>query len=101
MRPGLFTYQVSDIPFTELLVLAQECGLRTLELGVAGVSCTPGLESDKLLASAEARSELLDALRAHGLEISALNAMCNPLHPRAEVRDAHQAELRRAMRLAV
>lgn len=67
--------------FDELCRAAAEAGIVSLELGVGGGLKTPGMEAETLLADARAARRLLATLDAHGLVISALNCVTNPLHP--------------------
>jgi sugar phosphate isomerase/epimerase len=89
MKAGLFNFQVSKIPFPELLDLAQELGIQAMELGVSGHTVTPGFEVETLTKDVERRAEILKQISDHGMVVSALNAMCNPLHPDQEVRAKH------------
>ncbi|MHB8612016.1 MAG: sugar phosphate isomerase/epimerase family protein [Candidatus Dormibacteraceae bacterium] len=100
MKPGLFTFQVSDIPFEQLLDAAKACGIQAVELGVTGHTATPGLEVEQLLNDRDRRSDLVKAIGSRGLAISAINATCNPLHPNLELRELTLTGLRAAMKLA-
>lgn len=100
MKAGLFTFQVSTIPFPELLDLAQEAGIEAVELGVTGHTVTPGFEVERLARDTDHRSQILEQISNHGMVVSALNAMCNPLHPDKEVRSRHLDGLKAAIRLA-
>ena len=100
MKAGLFTFQVSKIPFGELLDIAQESDIEAVELGVTGYTVTPGFEVERLSKDSDRRAEVLEAISNHGMKISALNAMCNPLHPDLEVRERHLEGLKAAITLA-
>jgi sugar phosphate isomerase/epimerase len=100
MKAGLFIFQVSKIPFPELLDLAQEVGIQAMELGVSGHTVTPGFEVETLTKDVERRAEILKQISDHGMVVSALNAMCNPLHPDQEVRAKHLEGLKAAISLA-
>jgi sugar phosphate isomerase/epimerase len=100
VKPGLFTFQVSDIPFEQLLDEAKSCGIEAVELGVTGNTLTRGLEVEQLLGDDDRRRQLVQQISSRGLSISAINAMCNPLHPDLEARARNLSGLRAAIDLA-
>jgi sugar phosphate isomerase/epimerase len=76
---------------------AVRLGVAGVEVNTCGWSTAPHLDLKGLLASAGRRRAFRDAFEARGLEIVALNANGNPLHPT----DPSQAEgLRDTIRLA-
>jgi sugar phosphate isomerase/epimerase len=91
MEPSitLLTDALSDRSLDEVAAWCAERGIGGLELGVGGYSPAPHL--DALLA---------DPARLGALELVALNASGNPLHPDPAIRREHDATLRRALRLA-
>jgi len=100
VKPGLFTFQVSDIPFEQLLDEAASSGIQAVELGVTGNTLTRGLEVEQLLGNTDRRAQLVQQVSSRGLSISAINAMCNPLHPDLEIRTRNLAGLKAAIQLA-
>ncbi|MBL8092832.1 MAG: sugar phosphate isomerase/epimerase [Anaerolineales bacterium] len=83
MRIGLVTDSLGHLTFDELLDTAASLGIETLEFGCGGWSAAPHLNLDQLLAHEGARANFMAKIRAHGLEISALNCSGNPLAPGA------------------
>jgi sugar phosphate isomerase/epimerase len=81
MRIGLTTDSLSQLTFDELLETAADLGIQTLEFGCGGWSSAPHLNLKMLLEKEEERTNFLAKMRAHGLEISALNCSGNPLAP--------------------
>lgn len=77
-----------------------ERGVDGVELGVGGYSSAPHLDLAALLAGEPARAGLAADLRSSGLELVALNASGNPLHPKKAIAVEHDAALRDAVRLA-
>ena len=75
-------------------------GIGGVELGVGGYSPAPHLDLGLLLADAGARERLVDSLADHGIELVALNASGNPLHPGAQTAEEHGRALRGAIELA-
>jgi sugar phosphate isomerase/epimerase len=97
---ALFTDALQDMPLREVLEWCAARGLAGVELGVGGYSPAPHLPRARLLASPEARDELLRELADADLALVALNASGNPLHPVSEVAAAHAQALRDAIILA-
>ncbi len=99
MRIGLVTDSLGHLPFGEMLDLAAELGIETLEFPCGNWSAAPHLRLDELLQSAPARDNFLAALRDHALELDALNCSGNPLHP-GEAGARHREVTSKTLRLA-
>ena len=101
MKLGLFTPVFSKLSFDELLLaLRRYPAITELELGAGGWPGASHLDVDALLESGERRRELLAKLGDAGLRISALSCHNNPVHPRREIAERDDAELRRTLVLA-
>ena len=81
MRIGLTTDSLGHLTFDELLETAANLGIQTLEFGCGGWSSAPHVNLNALLESQVERENFLAKIRAHGLEISALNCSGNQLAP--------------------
>ncbi len=81
MKLALFTDGLPDMPFEQVLDEAVKMGISQLELGTGGYSCAPHLNMEKLLKSADARKEYLNAIESRGLKICALNCSANAIGP--------------------
>ena len=99
MRIGLTTDSLSQLAFDELLETAANLGIQTLEFGCGNWSSAPHLKLNTLLESEAERANFLAKLRAHGLEVSALNCSGNPLAPGERGR-SHDRVVRSTMKLA-
>jgi sugar phosphate isomerase/epimerase len=75
--------------------------LTAVELGVGGYSPAPHADRRALLEDGGACGRLLAQLADAGVQLAALNASGNPLHPRRDIAAEHDAALRDALRLAV
>ena len=75
-------------------------GVAGVEFGVGGYSPAPHLAREPLLADAGARRDLIGTVAEANLEIVALNASGNPLHPDPEIAEEHAQALRDAVVLA-
>lgn len=100
MRIGLLTDGLAHMDLDDVLAWCAERDVRDIELGVGGYSPAPHLDAATLLADQDARAALLERLREAGVNVVALNASGNPLHPDGAVREAHDRALRSALRLA-
>jgi sugar phosphate isomerase/epimerase len=97
---ALLTDALGHMPLREVLPWCARRGLVGVELGVGGYSPAPHVEREKLLAGAGARRDLLRSVSDSDLEIVALNASGNPLHPVPNVAAEHAQALRDAVTLA-
>ena len=102
LRIGVVLEAFLDWPFEQILswlpVAAPE--ITQLEIGAGGYAPHPHCDVAGLLASGQARSAWLAAIARHGLQVDALNAWGNPLHPDQDLAREHDRALRDAIRLA-
>ncbi|PSJ46826.1 hypothetical protein C7I36_02655 [Zobellella taiwanensis] len=98
MKIGMVTDSLAHLSFDELLRQSAELGLDCVEFPTGNWSAAPHINIDALLDSDKNRREFLARVRDHGLEISALTANGNPLHPKSGVEQ--DACLRKTIRLA-
>lgn len=100
-RIGLLTDAMPGRSLDEVVRWAQQTGLiQDLEIGTGGYSPSPHCNAQELLAQAGGSKRWRQAFDRAGLGISALNVSGNPLHPNPETAQRHDADLRRAIRLA-
>jgi sugar phosphate isomerase/epimerase len=99
MRIGLTTDSLGQLTFDELLETAANLGIQTVEFGCGGWSSAPHVNLNTLLESETERGNFLAKIRAHGLEISALNCSGNPLAP-GERGKSHDQVVRGTLKLA-
>jgi sugar phosphate isomerase/epimerase len=100
MELGLYTDSLAHLALGEVLDVAVRIDATGIELATGGQSSAPHLDRARLLGSAHARAQLLDAVADRGLHLAALNCSAWLLHPqkadaqRAIVEDTfHLAEL--------
>lgn len=97
MKIGVVSDSLAKLSFGDMLDMASKLGMSGVEINTGGWSTAPHLDLDRLLASGAERREFAAAFEGRGLEIVALNANGNPLHPT----DSSQSEcLRDTIRLA-
>lgn len=81
MKIGVLTDSLTDLTLDEALAHSRSVGAETVEFGAGPWSPKPHLSAPELLASEAGRQNLLRHVADAGLEISAINASGNPLHP--------------------
>ena len=81
MKIGLVTDSLGHLPRDGMLDTAQRLGIEGVEFNAANWTSAPHMNLKGLLGSAPERRDLLTAVKARGLDIIALNANGNQLHP--------------------
>ena len=97
MKLGFVSDSLAGLSFDALLDNAARLGVSGVEVNTGGWSTAPHFDLQAMKASADARRNFAKAFEVRGLEIIALNANGNPLHPT----QSEQAEcLKDTIRLA-
>ncbi|WP_376706313.1 sugar phosphate isomerase/epimerase (plasmid) [Mesorhizobium sp. ISC25] len=81
MKLGFVSDSLGGMAFHALLDHAARLGVSGVEVNTGGWSTAPHFDLKTMKASADARRSFAKAFESHGLEIIALNANGNPLHP--------------------
>ncbi len=81
MRLGLITDSVGHLPFESALDVAKEQGLNSVEIATGNWSESPHADLPTLVSSTDARAKFAENISSRGLELSALCANGNQLHP--------------------
>lgn len=81
MKLGFVSDSLGGMPFEVLLDNAARLGVSGVEVNTGGWSTAPHFDLQAMKASADARRDFVKAFDRRGLEIIALNANGNPLHP--------------------
>lgn len=97
MKLGFVSDSLGNRTFEDILDQAVKLRLSGLEVNTGGWSTAPHFDLKKMKADAKARGAFLKAFADRGLEVIALNANGNPLHPTDPTQDAC---LRDTIRLA-
>ncbi|PIO96139.1 sugar phosphate isomerase/epimerase family protein [Pleomorphomonas carboxyditropha] len=97
MKLGFVSDSLGNRTFEDILDQAVKLHLSGLEVNTGGWSTAPHFDLKKMKADAKARGAFLKAFADRGLEVIALNANGNPLHPTDPTQDAC---LRDTIRLA-
>lgn len=81
MKIGMVSDSLAHLPFEELLDWAAELGIEGIEVNTGNWSDAPHVDLPDLLSSEPARTAFTEAFAQRGLELVALNANGNQLHP--------------------
>ncbi|MGZ2487259.1 sugar phosphate isomerase/epimerase [Rhizobium pisi] len=81
MKLGFVSDSLGGMSFEALLDNAARLGVSGVEVNTGGWSTAPHFDLQSMKASADARRDFAKAFENRGLEIIALNANGNPLHP--------------------
>jgi sugar phosphate isomerase/epimerase len=81
MKIGMVSDSLGHLSRDEMLDTAARFGISGIEFNAANWTSAPHLNLGELLSSAGERKNLLTALKSRGLELTALNANGNQLHP--------------------
>jgi sugar phosphate isomerase/epimerase len=81
MKIGMVTDSLSHLTRDEMLDTAARLGIPGIEFNAANWTSAPHFNLSELLSNAGERKKLLTDVKSRGLEISALNANGNQLHP--------------------
>lgn len=81
MKLGFVTDSLGAMPLHDILKHAERMGLSGLEVNTGGWSTAPHFNLAQMLDSAASRREFKRSFEERNLEIIALNANGNPLHP--------------------
>lgn len=81
MKIGLVTDSLGHLSVSDMLNTAARLGIAGVEFNAANWTSAPHLNLSEMLSNADERKKLLNEVKSRGLEISALNANGNQLHP--------------------
>jgi sugar phosphate isomerase/epimerase len=100
IKLGVYTAILHEYELPEALKTIKDLGLDGAEINAGGFIGTPHLPVADILASDTAVDDYLGTFAEAGVSLTGLNVNGNPLHPDAEVREKHSADLQRSIELA-
>ena len=100
MKLGVLTVPLGGMSLDEACAFLAENGVQMVEIGCGGFPGKAHCDPEKLLGDDAACKEFLDTVHRHGLEISALSAHGNMVHPDPEIAAAFDRDLTNAILLA-
>lgn len=100
MKLGVFSVLLQDRPLDEALGILKDMGAQMVEIGCGGYPGKAHANPDVLLKDDDALNTFKKTIEKHGLQISALSAHGNPVHPNKEVAAQFDHDLRNAVLLA-
>jgi sugar phosphate isomerase/epimerase len=99
MKVGVFLVLFSNRSLDEAMAFVASTGVQALELATGGY-VGDQVQRSELLRDPARRRALKEAAARHNLEIVTLSCHGNPLHPQAEIREAHRQAFRETVQLA-
>jgi sugar phosphate isomerase/epimerase len=100
MKLGVFLAMFRDIPFDKVLDYIASTGVEVVEINCGGYVGDTYCKAAELLNDDAACRALKTAIESRGLNISALSAHANPLHPDPAIGEPHRAAVTNAILLA-
>jgi len=100
MKVGVFSVILRNLKLEPMLDYLVSLGVEAVEIGAGGYAGRDHCPVDALLASAAKRKAFLEKFASRGLVISSLSCHGNPIHPNKRMASAHDADFRKAVRLA-
>ena len=100
MKLGVFTVLLGGISLDETCKFLSERGVQMVEIGCGGFPGKAHCDAEALLQDDKKCREFLDTIHKYGLQISALSAHGNMLHPNPEIAAGFENDLNNAILLA-
>ena len=100
MKLGVFTVPLGGMSLDEACGYLAAKGVQMVEIGCGGCPGNAHCDAEALLADEQKRQEFLDTVHKHGLQISALSAHGNMVHPDPEVAAGYEKDFVNAILLA-
>lgn len=100
MYLGVFSVLFQQLPFEAMLEKVRGMGLDCIEVGTGAYPGNHHCDLDWLLGERERIGAYRKQIDSAGLFVSALSCQGNPLHPRSEIADAHNAIFEKTVLLA-
>ncbi|MEG1827812.1 MAG: sugar phosphate isomerase/epimerase [Cellulosilyticaceae bacterium] len=100
MKLGVFTCLRNDLSLEEALGYFKRKGIQMVEIGCGGYPGKSHANPEVLLSDEKALEAFKETIEKYGLEISALSAHGNPVHPQKEIAEKFDQDLRNCILLA-
>ena len=100
MKLGVFTVPLGGMSLDEACAFLASKGVQMVEIGCGGCPGKAHCDPEELLNDDKKCQEFLDTIHKHGLEISALSAHGNMVHPDPAVAAMYEKDFTNAILLA-
>ena len=100
MKLGVLTVPLGDLPLDDACAFLASHGVQMVEIGCGGCPGKAHCDPEVLLNDDAKCQEFLDTIHKHGLQISALSAHGNMIHPDPDVAAAYEKDFTNAILLA-
>lgn len=99
MKLGVLTSLYGSIPLEEAIPKFAKLGIESLELGAGGYPGKSHCNPDVILGNREEKRRLNTLLEGYGMDISALSAHGNPVHPDRQRAEGYHRDFEKAVLL--
>ena len=99
MKVGVFTPVLNFMPLEEAVPYLASLGVEALEIGAGGCPGKAHLDPEQLLGNKDKINAVKTLMKENNIEIAALSAHGNPVHPTAEFAKRDHDEFMRAVEL--
>ncbi len=100
MKLGVVAVLLQDLPLREALAYLKGAGVPMVEIGCGGFPGKAHCDPEVLLADERKFAEFRESIDIYGMEISALSAHGNAVHPQKEVAEQFHRDFENAVLLA-
>lgn len=100
MKLAVFTVPLYGLPFEEAVKKLKDMGVQSLEVGAGGYPGMEHLNPSELLQDDAKIQGILDMVKSHEMEISAISCHGNPVHPDKDTAQSYHDQFVDAILLA-
>ena len=100
MKLGTFTVVLGDLSLDEACQFLSDRGVQMVEIGCGGFPGKAHCDAKELLEDEAKRTELINTIKKHKLEISALSSHGNMVHPNTAIAENFDRDFTNAILLA-
>ena len=100
MKLGVFSPVLNEMPFREMIEYLASLGVEQVEMGAGGCPGKAHFDPEVLLKDDKKIEEIKKILSDNNMEISAISAHGNPVHPDKEIAKTYHDEFEAAVLLA-
>ncbi len=100
MKLGVYSVVLGDMSLEDACAYLEDNGVQMIEIGCGGFPGKAHCDPEVLLADDQKLKEFQETIANHHLQISALSAHGNPVHPQEKIAKADDHDLKNAILLA-
>lgn len=100
MKLGVLINLYREYPLAEAIEKVQKLGIESIEIGAGGYPGKDHCDPAELLSDAGKLKEFRNTIESSGIEVCALSAHGNPVHPNAKIAAEYDSDFKNAILLA-